>query len=124
MKLYYRLLHTPYYISIELIIKCINFLPVFNFLLDFLSYFYLVDIHVQKKVIKLFFVFKSLHKFRLSKIVYLYNVNFLSALFSPNRYVPTGHHTWVSTQHGKMSRQVPPTARPERDYNVDIDEPD
>lgn len=45
------------------------------------------------------------------------------AVFSPNRFVPTGHHTWVSTQYGKMSRQVPPTARPDRD-NVEIDEPD
>jgi hypothetical protein len=50
---------------------------------------------------------------------------YILAIFSPNRYVPTGHHTWVSTQHDKMSRQVPPTARPEH-YNesYEIDEVD
>lgn len=43
---------------------------------------------------------------------------------SPNRYVPTNHHTWVSTQHyynGDVSTRLPPpTARPESEgTNVD-----
>uniref|UniRef100_A0A8W8LY13 Uncharacterized protein n=1 Tax=Magallana gigas TaxID=29159 RepID=A0A8W8LY13_MAGGI len=50
----------------------------------------------------------------------------LKSTFStaPNRYVPTNHHTWVSTQHyynGDISTRLPPpTARPESEgTNVD-----